>query len=276
MLDTTVLIIGLVTLTAAYHNIRIFSSWIDGFLLHLQACRTRPYHWLGHAHRSLPLHQDLLLLDGCFSFALISMPGTTVLISGLVTLTAAYHHIRIFISWMDGSLLHLQVCRTRPYHWLGHAQRSLPLHQDLQPLVGWLSFALASMSYTTVSLACHAHRSLLLYQDLQLLDGWLSFGPVSMSDSTVLMIDLVTLIAAYHYIRIFGSWMKGCLLHLHACRKRPYHWLGHVHRSLPVHQDLQLLDGWFSFSLASMSDMTVLVVGWVTHRSLTIHQDLQR
>ena len=151
MSDMTVLIIALATLTAAYNFIRIFSSWMDGSLMHLQASRTRPssslawshspqptttsgslvlectaffstckhdghnrpHHWLGHAYHSLPPHQDLQLLDVWFSFALASMSDTTLLVV-LVTLTAAYHYIRIFSSWMDGSLFHLQVCRTRP------------------------------------------------------------------------------------------------------------------------------------------------------------------
>ena len=106
----------------------------------------------------------------------------------------------------------------RPHHWLGYAHRSLPLHQDLQRLDGCLSFALASMSDMTVSLAWSAHRSLSLHQDLQLLNGWLSFATASMSDMTVLIIGLVTLNADYHYNRIFSSWMDGFLLHLQACR----------------------------------------------------------
>ena len=99
----------------------------SGVLL-MQCCL--PTSWLRmQIHRSLPLQQDLQLLDGGLSFASAGTSVAAVLIIGLVTLTAAYYYIKICSSWKNAFLLHLQACRTRPYHWLGHAHRSLPLHR---------------------------------------------------------------------------------------------------------------------------------------------------
>ena len=72
----------------------------------------------------------------------------------------------------------------------------------------------------------------------------------------VLFFGLVTFIAAQHYIRIFNSCVDD------ACSHR---WPSDVHRSLPLHQDLQLL----------RDDACSHPWPRDVHRSLPLHQDLQ-
>ena len=50
----------------------------------------------------------------------------------------------------------------------------------------------------------------------------------------VLIFGLVMFIAAYHYIRTFNYWVDDACSHL---------WPHDVHRSLPLHLDLQFLGG---------------------------------
>ena len=111
---------------------------------------------------------------------------TAHVMTGLVTLNADYHYNRIFSSWMDGSLLHLQACRTQPSSSLAWSRSPL-----LTTTSGCSAFGRMDFFCTCKHVGydrprhwpCHAHRSLSLHQDLQLFDGWLSFAPAGMSDT---------------------------------------------------------------------------------------------
>ena len=58
-------------------------------------------HWLGHARRSLPLHQDRRLVDEWPPTLPLQACRTRPPNIGSVTLTAAYCYIKIVSSWMN-------------------------------------------------------------------------------------------------------------------------------------------------------------------------------
>ena len=98
----------------------------------------------------------------------------------------------------------------------------------------------------------------------------------------VLFSGLVTFIAAQHYIRIFYSCVDDTYSH---------RWPRDVHRSLPLHQDLQLLRDDAGYHLwprdvhrayhyirifnSSVNDACSHLCPRDVHRSSTLHQDLQ-
>ena len=98
----------------------------------------------------------------------------------------------------------------------------------------------------------------------------------------VLFYGLVTFIAAQHYIRIFYSCVDDTYSH---------RWPRDVHRSLPLHQDLQLLRDDAGYHLwprdvhrayhyirifnSSVNDACSHLWPRDVHRSSTLHQDLQ-
>ena len=164
------------TPTAACHYIKIFNSE-EVLRRPFQLTTTSRFSTFGKprdAHRNVPLHQNLQLLE-----SLVTPTAAYHYIKifkswGLVTPTAIYHYIRIFNS-LEASQSPPQLTATSRFSTPGRfrdAHRSLPLRQDLQLLLGRLR---------------DAHRSLPLHQDPDLLGS------------------LVTPTATYHYIKIVSS-----------------------------------------------------------------------
>ena len=108
----------------------IFLSQVRVFLLS-QALFSRPEDLARSRSSQLTTTSGFSVIGCLDSFCAYKYAGHDRII-GLVTLSAVYHYIRIFSSWMDGPLLQFKhVGHDRPHHWLGHAHRSLPLHQNL-------------------------------------------------------------------------------------------------------------------------------------------------